>query len=192
MIVEPVQGEGGVRIPAPDYLRELSRLCRANGSLLVVDEVQTGFCRTGPLFATSAAGAEADFLTMAKGIAGGFPLGAFAMTEAVAGRLEAGDHGGTYCGNPLACAVADAVIRLPDRRRHPRARRGAGPRGARAHDLLARALSRRWSPAPAASGCCCWWSSATRRPPAPSPPSVCGAACSCARPRATASACSRR
>ena len=111
MIVEPVQGEGGVRIPAPDYLRQLSRLCRANGSLLVVDEVQTGFCRTGPLFATSAAGAEADFLTMAKGIAGGFPLGAFAMTEAVAARLEAGDHGGTYCGNPLACAVADAVIR---------------------------------------------------------------------------------
>ena len=111
LIVEPVQGEGGVRIPAPDYLRELSRLCRANGSLLVVDEVQTGFCRTGPLFATSAAGAEADFLTMAKGIAGGFPLGAFAMTEAVAARLEAGDHGGTYCGNPLACAVAEAVIR---------------------------------------------------------------------------------
>ena len=111
VIVEPVQGEGGVRVPSPDYLRELSRLCRANGSLLVVDEVQTGFCRTGPLFATAAAGAEADLLTMAKGIAGGFPLGAFAMTDAVADRLEAGDHGGTYCGNPLACAVADAVIR---------------------------------------------------------------------------------
>ena len=111
VIVEPVQGEGGVRVPPPDYLRELSRLCRANGSLLVVDEVQTGFCRTGPLFATAAAGAEADLLTMAKGIAGGFPLGAFAMTDAVADRLEAGDHGGTYCGNPLACAVADAVIR---------------------------------------------------------------------------------
>ncbi len=77
----------------------------------MVDEVQTGFCRTGPLFATAAAGAEADLLTMAKGIAGGFPLGAFAMTDAVADRLEAGDHGGTYCGNPLACAVADAVIR---------------------------------------------------------------------------------
>ncbi len=112
LIVEPVQGEGGVRIPEPGYLGELSRLCRANGSLLIVDEVQTGFCRTGPLFATAAAGAEADLLTMAKGIAGGFPLGAFAMTEGVAGRLEAGDHGGTYCGNPLACAVAEAVIRL--------------------------------------------------------------------------------
>jgi len=111
VIVEPIQGEGGVRVPPPDYLRELSRLCRANGTALVVDEVQTGFCRTGPLFATAAAGAEVDFLTMAKGIAGGFPLGAFAMTEAVAARLEAGDHGGTYCGNPLACAVAEAVIR---------------------------------------------------------------------------------
>lgn len=111
VIVEPIQGEGGVRVPPPGYLRELSRLCRANDSLLIVDEVQTGFCRTGPLFATAAAGAGADLLTMAKGIAGGFPLGAFAMTEAVAGRLEAGDHGGTYCGNPLACAVAEAVIR---------------------------------------------------------------------------------
>ncbi|HTX69014.1 MAG TPA: aspartate aminotransferase family protein [Thermoleophilia bacterium] len=111
VLVEPVQGEGGVRVPPPDYLRDLSRLCRANGTLLVVDEVQTGFCRTGPLFATAAAGADADLLTMAKGIAGGFPLGAFAMTEAVADRLEAGDHGGTYCGNPLACAVAEAVIR---------------------------------------------------------------------------------
>jgi acetylornithine/N-succinyldiaminopimelate aminotransferase len=111
VIVEPVQGEGGVRVPPADYLPELSRICRANGSLLIVDEVQTGFCRTGPLFATAAAGAEADLLTMAKGIAGGFPLGAFAMTDAVADRLEAGDHGGTYCGNPLACAVAEAVIR---------------------------------------------------------------------------------
>jgi acetylornithine/N-succinyldiaminopimelate aminotransferase len=111
VIVEPVQGEGGVRLPPPGYLCELSRLCRANGSLLIVDEVQTGFCRTGPLFATTTVGAEVDLLTMAKGIAGGFPLGAFAMTDAVADRLEAGDHGGTYCGNPLACAVAEAVIR---------------------------------------------------------------------------------
>jgi acetylornithine/N-succinyldiaminopimelate aminotransferase len=62
------------------------------------------------MFATGPTGARADFLTMAKGIAGGFPLGAFALTEEVAGKLEAGDHGGTYCGNPLACAVAEAVI----------------------------------------------------------------------------------
>jgi acetylornithine/N-succinyldiaminopimelate aminotransferase len=110
-IVEPIQGEGGVRIPAPGYLETASRTCRENGTLFIVDEVQTGFCRTGPLFAVSATGAEADFLTMAKGIAGGFPLGAFAMTEEVASKLQAGDHGGTYSGNPLACAVACAVLR---------------------------------------------------------------------------------
>ena len=140
LIVEPVQGEGGVRIPEPGYLGELSRLCRANGSLLIVDEVQTGFCRTGPLFATAAAGAEADLLTMAKGIAGGFPLGAFAMTEGVAGRLEAGDHGGTYCGNPLACAVAEAVIRLLIDEDVARKRGEARRRGARQDGLLERAL----------------------------------------------------
>ena len=111
VIVEPIQGEGGVRIPSTGYLRAVSELCRANGTLLVVDEVQTGFARTGPMFATSASGARADLLTMAKGIAGGFPLGAFALTEGVSAKLEAGDHGGTYCGNPLACAVGYAVIR---------------------------------------------------------------------------------
>jgi acetylornithine/N-succinyldiaminopimelate aminotransferase len=110
VIVEPIQGEGGVRIPAAGYLGAVAELCRANGTLLIVDEVQTGFCRTGPMFACGAAGARPDLLTMAKGIAGGFPLGAFALTEAVSAKLEAGDHGGTYCGNPLACAVACAVI----------------------------------------------------------------------------------
>ena len=85
--------------------------CQKNGSLLIADEIQTGFCRTGPMFATEAFDVKVDFLTMAKGIAGGFPFGAFAMSEKVAYVLELGDHGGTYCGNPLGCAVADAVIR---------------------------------------------------------------------------------
>jgi len=111
LIMEPIQGEGGVIIPADDYLREAGRLCKANGTLLIVDEIQTGFCRTGPMFASGPSRAEADFMTMAKGIAGGFPFGAFAMTEEVAAKLEQGDHGGTYCGNPLGCAVACAVIR---------------------------------------------------------------------------------
>jgi acetylornithine/N-succinyldiaminopimelate aminotransferase len=93
------------------YLENVSCLCRANGTLLIVDEVQTGFCRTGPMFAIAETKAQADFLTMAKGIAGGFPLGAFATSEDVSERLEVGDHGGTYCGTPLACAVAHAVIR---------------------------------------------------------------------------------
>jgi acetylornithine/N-succinyldiaminopimelate aminotransferase len=112
VIVEPIQGEGGVRIPSAGYLARVSELCKANGTLLIVDEVQTGFCRTGPMFAVSGSGARPDFLTMAKGIAGGFPMGAFAISEEVSEKLEPGDHGGTYCGNPLACAVAGAVIRV--------------------------------------------------------------------------------
>lgn len=110
VILEPVQGEGGVRIPSDGYLPEVSRLCRANGTLLIIDEIQTGFCRTGPMFAVEASGVRPDFLTMAKGIAGGFPIGAFAVSEEVSEKLELGDHGGTYCGNPLGCAVAGAVI----------------------------------------------------------------------------------
>jgi acetylornithine/N-succinyldiaminopimelate aminotransferase len=112
VILEPVQGEGGVRVPSGGYLRRVGHLCRSNGSLLIIDEVQTGFGRCGTMFAIDSSGAEADFMTMAKGIAGGFPFGAFATTEAVSARLEAGDHGGTFCGNPLGCAVARAVIRF--------------------------------------------------------------------------------
>jgi len=110
VILEPVQGEGGVQIPSEDYLEQVSLMCKANGSQLIIDEIQTGFCRCGPMFAISRSYAKADFLTMAKGIAGGFPFGAFAVSEAVSARLEPGDHGGTYCGNPLGCAVAYAVI----------------------------------------------------------------------------------
>jgi acetylornithine/N-succinyldiaminopimelate aminotransferase len=111
VILEPVQGEGGVRIPSGEYLENVSRLCRENGTLLIVDEIQTGFCRTGPMFAIGETGVQADFMTMAKGIAGGFPLGAFAVSEEISDRFEVGDHGGTYCGNPLGCAVSYAVIR---------------------------------------------------------------------------------
>jgi acetylornithine/N-succinyldiaminopimelate aminotransferase len=111
MILEPIQGEGGVHLPAEGYLAAAERLCRNNGSLLIVDEVQTGFCRTGPMFVIGALGVQADFLTLAKGIAGGFPFGAFAMSQPVSEKLEVGDHGGTYCGNPLGCAVAYAVIK---------------------------------------------------------------------------------
>ena len=110
-ILEPIQGEGGVHVPSGEYLKDAENLCRKNGTLLIVDEVQTGFCRTGPMFVTESLDVQADFLTMAKGIAGGFPFGAFAMSERVTKRLETGDHGGTYCGNPLGCAVAHAVIK---------------------------------------------------------------------------------
>lgn len=111
VILEPIQGEGGVNVPPDGYLREVEALCRKTGAYLIVDEVQTGFCRTGPLFAVTDLGIRPDFMTLAKGIAGGFPFGAFALTEEVSAKLEKGDHGGTYCGNPLGCAVAHAVIR---------------------------------------------------------------------------------
>jgi acetylornithine/N-succinyldiaminopimelate aminotransferase len=111
VILEPIQGEGGVNVPPESYLRDVAELCRKAGTYLIVDEVQTGFCRTGPLFAVTQLDVRPDFMTLAKGIAGGFPFGAFALTEDISAKLEKGDHGGTYCGNPLGCAVAYAVIR---------------------------------------------------------------------------------
>jgi acetylornithine/N-succinyldiaminopimelate aminotransferase len=110
VIVEPIQGEGGVRVPSPGYLHALERLCRKSGALLIIDEIQTGFWRTGPVFASVAAGIKPDFITMAKGIAGGFPFGAVAVDKNVARAIEPGDHGGTFNGNPLGCAVASATI----------------------------------------------------------------------------------
>src|SRR5690606_35390726 len=103
VIVEPIQGEGGVQIPPPDYLAELQALCRQFGALLIVDEVQTGFCRTGKFFALehSPTPITPNIMTMGKGIAGGFPSAAFAVSASVASRLGRDDLGGTYCGNPL-------------------------------------------------------------------------------------------
>jgi acetylornithine/N-succinyldiaminopimelate aminotransferase len=110
VIVEPIQGEGGVRVPDAEYLPAISNLCKKAGALLIVDEIQTGFWRTGPTFASIAQGIEPDFLTMAKGIASGFPFAAVAVGRETAEKIEIGDHGGTYNGNPLGCAVATAVI----------------------------------------------------------------------------------
>ncbi len=110
VILEPIQGEGGVNISVNDYLKQVSDLCEQNGSYLIIDEVQTGFCRTGPMFAIEGMNLKVDFMTMAKGMGGGFPIGGFAVSEEIAGKIEKGDHGGTYCGNPLGCAVAYNVI----------------------------------------------------------------------------------
>lgn len=110
VIIEPILGEGGVIVVEPEFLKKMQKCCKENGTLLIVDEIQTGFFRTGPAFLSEEIGIQPDFLTMAKGIAGGFPFGAVAVTKEIAGEIELGDHGGTYNGNPLGCAVAAAVV----------------------------------------------------------------------------------
>jgi len=110
ILIEPVQGEGGIR-PLPDQcLKGLRDLCDEKGILLILDEVQCGVGRTGRLFAHEWAGIEPDIMMVAKGIGGGFPLGAVLATEQAASGMTAGTHGSTYGGNPLACAVGNAVM----------------------------------------------------------------------------------
>ena len=111
-IVEPVQGEGGVNVPSPGYLRGLRELCDASGALLIFDEVQTGVGRTGTWFASEHDGVQPDVITLGKGLGGGFPVAAFLTTEAVAATVSLGDHGTTFGGNPLACAAANATLRV--------------------------------------------------------------------------------
>jgi acetylornithine/N-succinyldiaminopimelate aminotransferase len=110
ILVEPIQGEGGVRPASLQFLRDLRATCDEFGILLGMDEVQCGMGRTGKLFAHEWAGITPDVMSLAKGIAGGFPMGAILSTEAVAKNLTPGTHGTTFGGNPLACAAANAVL----------------------------------------------------------------------------------
>jgi acetylornithine/N-succinyldiaminopimelate aminotransferase len=110
ILVEPIQGEGGVRVAPKDFLRDLRAACDEWGLLLALDEVQSGMGRTGTLFAYQQSGIEPDVLSAAKGIAGGFPMGAILARESVARHLGAGSHGTTFGGNPLAAAAANAVL----------------------------------------------------------------------------------
>jgi len=110
ILVEPIQGEGGVREPPENFLRDLRAACDEWGILLALDEVQCGMGRTGTLFAYQQSGIEPDVLSAAKGIAGGFPMGAILARESVAKYLTAGTHGTTFGGNPLAAAGANAVL----------------------------------------------------------------------------------
>ena len=112
IMVEPVQGEGGIR-PLPDVcLKGLRDLCDQHGILMILDEVQCGMGRTGKLFAHEWAGITPDIMMVAKGIGGGFPLGAVLASENAASGMTAGTHGSTYGGNPLACAVGCAVMEI--------------------------------------------------------------------------------
>jgi acetylornithine/LysW-gamma-L-lysine aminotransferase len=121
VIVEPIQGEGGVRVPADGYLKGVRERCDAEGALLICDEVQTGF-RTGAPFAFSREGIVPDILCLSKSIANGLPLGVTVVTEAVSERVPKGSHGSTFAGNPLVCAAGAATLRvLADPALHTRA-----------------------------------------------------------------------
>lgn len=110
ILVEPIQGEGGIRTPDPGFLAGLRRLADANGCLLIFDEVQTGIGRTGTLFAYQQEGVVPDVMTLAKALGGGIPIGAMLTTRKLASALVPGTHASTFGGNPLACAVACAVL----------------------------------------------------------------------------------
>ena len=110
ILIEPIQGEGGIRSVPPQCLRGLRALCDEHGLLLILDEVQTGVGRTGKLFAHEWAGVTPDIMAVAKGIGGGFPMGACLATEKAAAGMVAGTHGSTYGGNPLAMAAGNAVL----------------------------------------------------------------------------------
>lgn len=112
VIIEPIQGEGGIRVVPDQCLKGLRDLCDQTGTLLIFDEVQCGMGRTGRLFAHEWAGVTPDIMMVAKGIGGGFPLGAVLATENAAKGMTAGTHGSTYGGNPLGCAVGARVVEL--------------------------------------------------------------------------------
>ena len=111
ILLEVIQGEGGVNVPADDYLRQVRAWCDQQQILLMLDEVQTGVGRTGTLWAYEQTGVEPDVMTLAKGLAGGVPIGALLAKESVASAFVPGDHGSTFGGNPLATAAGYAVLK---------------------------------------------------------------------------------
>jgi 4-aminobutyrate aminotransferase len=121
IVVEPIQGEGGYVVPPDGFLRRLREICDAHGILLVADEVQTGFGRSGRMFAVEHSGVVPDIMCVAKGLGNGLPIGAVVAKGSVMSKWHAGEHGTTFGGNPVACAAAVAVIdtlvreRLPER-----------------------------------------------------------------------------
>ncbi|HHV55726.1 MAG TPA: acetylornithine transaminase [Firmicutes bacterium] len=128
VILEPVQGEGGVIPATPEYLQAARRVTQARGALLILDEVQTGLGRTGWMFAHERAGIRPDILTLAKGLGGGMPIGAMLATEEAARGFEPGSHASTFGGNPLACRAALAVLDVIAEERLVEAARARGER----------------------------------------------------------------
>lgn len=114
LLIEPIQGEGGFVVPAPGFLPALAEWCHAHGALFIADEVQTGFCRTGQWFACQHEGVIPDLFAFAKGLAGGLPLGAVTGRAEVVNAVHRGGLGGTFSGNPVACAAALATLGFMD------------------------------------------------------------------------------
>ena len=110
VLLEPIQGEGGVYVPPEGYLQQVKALCAKHDALLIFDEIQSGVCRSGKWFAWMHSGVKPDIMTMAKAMGGGFPMGAFVVTERLAHVFAPGDHGTTFGGNPLSCAASYAAI----------------------------------------------------------------------------------
>jgi predicted acetylornithine/succinylornithine family transaminase len=115
VMIEPILGEGGVRIPKPGYLAAVRKICAERGALLILDEVQTGMGRTGRFFAHEWERVRPDILTLAKGLGGGFPIGAMLAADEVAEAFTPGSHASTFGGNPLACAAAIASVGILSR-----------------------------------------------------------------------------
>lgn len=115
VMLEAIQGEGGVNVPPDDYLQKVRELCDRHNALLIFDEVQTGLCRTGKWFGFEHSNVRPDIFTLAKGLGGGYPIGAFICTEKVAKAFKPGSHGSTFGGNPLGCAVAGAVLKVMEK-----------------------------------------------------------------------------
>ncbi|MBN1535698.1 MAG: aspartate aminotransferase family protein [Anaerolineales bacterium] len=111
-LVEPVQGEGGYIVPPPDFLKALRQICDQHGILLILDEVQCGFGRTGQMFAAQTFGVKPDILAVAKSIASGFPLGATVASRDLMSQWKAGSHGTTFGGNPMSCAAGLATLQV--------------------------------------------------------------------------------
>ncbi|MEM4417076.1 MAG: aminotransferase class III-fold pyridoxal phosphate-dependent enzyme, partial [Nitrososphaerota archaeon] len=117
VVVEPILGEGGIIIPPDTYLPRLEKICREQGVPLLVDEVQTGFGRTGRIFACEHWGLQPEAMAMAKALGAGLPLGAIAVSERVDAGLEPGDHFNTFMGNPVSCAASLAGLNVLKRER---------------------------------------------------------------------------
>ncbi|MYN13061.1 4-aminobutyrate--2-oxoglutarate transaminase [Pusillimonas sp. TS35] len=126
IIFEPVQGEGGFHVFPPGFLRQLRAYCSRHGIVLIADEIQSGFCRTGEWFATEHSGIEADLYTLAKSMGGGMPIAAVVGRSELMDAPQVGGLGGTYAGNPLSCAAALATLRIMERDDYPAKARAIG------------------------------------------------------------------